>query len=338
MPEAAAPAPAALEVEQPPRLFELPEQQVPRAPVAVEVHHLGFYKFKGSPQPLQMVNVTLASLSGRLLLLPSAPPKGKGDRVSAKSGLAASCELAIPSLAQAYRAHVPQHILQQAELIPALHPIPSSPRRQISAALRAASMPSARGSNNSNTYRSSDYHYGSGGGGSSSSVRRNRPPALALQQLSDLQLAAMEGGELPVPRHSSTPCSPSAPSPKPPKGSAAATSARSSSFSARLWPGKAAGIGSGSSSSRVPGQPNGMGPGHQAWSPAPSPTQASPAASAAVQVAVGESGSSGGAAAGGGSGGGGCGSNAGSSSSSNVRQPGDVVLQVSPDTPPSRRA
>ena len=94
--------------------------------------HLGLYKFKGNPQPLPMVNITLTSLAGRLPLLPKDPPKGKGGRVAAREGLVAACEANIPTLAQAYRARVPQHILEDLQFsIPALHPVPSSPRRQV---------------------------------------------------------------------------------------------------------------------------------------------------------------------------------------------------------------
>jgi hypothetical protein len=191
-----------------PRLFQLPAEQVDRAPAAVQVYHLGLYKFKGSPQPLPMVNVTLASLAGRVPLFPKDPPKGKGGRVSAREGLAASCAAArLPALAQAYRACVPLHVLERAEFIAALHGVDGggggavgggnlgSPRTQqqrllgqFAASMRSASMPPVR-------------NY------SSSSSARGRPPLpnlgsnLGQQQQQqqremqrEMQLAALEGG------------------------------------------------------------------------------------------------------------------------------------------------
>jgi hypothetical protein len=109
--------------------------------VSVQVYHLGQYKFKGNPQPLSMVNVTLTALAGRLPLLPKDPPKGKGGRVAEKEGIVGTCDANMPTLAREYRNCVPLHILEHTELIAAVHPVPSSPRRQISAALRSASMP-----------------------------------------------------------------------------------------------------------------------------------------------------------------------------------------------------
>lgn len=197
---------AAAEAEQAPRLFQLAQDQVQRAPVAVEVYQLGLFKFKGSPQPLAMVDVTLASLAGRLPLLPKDPPKGKGGRVAAKEGLVTRCEAHLPVLAQLYRARVPAHVLERNEFIAAVHPTgPGSPRRQVNAALRSASMPT----------RSYSQH--------------SRSPCLPGQQqqrMQDLQLAAMEGGLI---GSSSSPCSP-VPSPKPLQ----ATN-RSSSFTAKLF-------------------------------------------------------------------------------------------------------
>lgn len=185
------------EEEPQPRLFQLPPEQVERVPSAVQVYHLGLYKFKGSPQPLPMVNVTLASLAGRVPLFPKDPPKGKGGRVSGREGLASSCAAAsLPALAQAYRARVPLHVLERAEFIAALHAPggggvggggnPGSPRTQQQRALgqfatsmRSASMPPVR------SY--------------SSSARGRPPPALQHlgqqhQQQREMQLAALEGG------------------------------------------------------------------------------------------------------------------------------------------------
>lgn len=201
------PQPAAAEAEQAPRLFQLPQDQVQRAPVSVEVHQLGLFKFKGNPQPLAMVDMTLASLVGRLPLLPKDPPKGKGGRVAAREGLVMRCEAHLPVLAQLYRARVPAHVLERNEFIAAVHPMgPGSPRQQVNAALRSASMPT----------RSYSQH--------------NRSPRLPGQQqqqrMQDLQLAAMEGGLI---GSSSSPCSP-VPSPKPLQAAN-----RSSSFTAKMF-------------------------------------------------------------------------------------------------------
>lgn len=160
-----------------------------------------------------MVNVTLASLSGRLPLYPEDPPKGKGGRVAAKEGLAASCEATMPSLAQAYRARVPQHILERLpEYIAAVRgggvggggggggwggfDAPGvSPRRPTAAALRSASMPAAARSLNHSVGRGGGGSgVGVGGGGGSSNAGGGRASPRGWMQLQDLQLAAMEGG------------------------------------------------------------------------------------------------------------------------------------------------
>jgi hypothetical protein len=164
-------AAAVAEVDEPPRLFQLPEEEVERTPVSVQIHHLGQYKFKGNPQALQMVNVMLTALAGRLPLLPKDPPKGKGGRVAEKDGIVATCDANMPILAREYRNRVPLHILEHTELFPAVHAVPSSPRRQISAALRSASMPIR--------------NY---------SMQRNRSPVPVQQsRLQDLQVSDDEG-------------------------------------------------------------------------------------------------------------------------------------------------
>jgi len=97
--------------QQPPkRVFGL--SQVPRSSVSVEVHHLGLFKFKGNPQPLEMVNVMLSSLGGRAGFFPLDPPKGKGGRVAERAGLAGSVMAPLPVVAAQYRARVPLYILQ----------------------------------------------------------------------------------------------------------------------------------------------------------------------------------------------------------------------------------
>jgi hypothetical protein len=93
------------------QVFSLPG--VPMSPAAVEVQHLGAFKFKGGAmQQMQMANVTLASLTGRVRFIPEQPPKGKGERVALGKGAAAQGHAPLPTLVQQYRARVPAHILE----------------------------------------------------------------------------------------------------------------------------------------------------------------------------------------------------------------------------------
>ena len=83
-----------------------------RRPVRVEAHWAGRYRFKGNPEPVDLVAVTPASLAGRLALLPPDPPKGKGVRLHSRCGLAlASDGSMLPALPDMYRARVPAHVL-----------------------------------------------------------------------------------------------------------------------------------------------------------------------------------------------------------------------------------
>uniref|UniRef100_A0A383VRV6 Guanylate cyclase domain-containing protein n=1 Tax=Tetradesmus obliquus TaxID=3088 RepID=A0A383VRV6_TETOB len=134
---AAAPPPSAA-----PR-FGLSE--VPRVPVAVSAHHLGSFRFKGNPQPLQMVNVMAASLAGRAALFPADPPKGKGNRVAAGEGLAGSAVAQLPTLALQYRARVPHHVLELVPATPLAGAVGAAdPKGLLRGQLRTASMPVTR--------------------------------------------------------------------------------------------------------------------------------------------------------------------------------------------------
>jgi hypothetical protein len=66
---------------------------------AVEVHRLGMFKFKGNPEPIELVHITLAALAARRY--PSEPPKGKGNRLEARSGLVATATVALPDVPEA---------------------------------------------------------------------------------------------------------------------------------------------------------------------------------------------------------------------------------------------
>lgn len=63
----------------------------------------GLFKFKGNPEPVEMVCVIPARLSGRLSKLPREPPKGKGNRLEERSGLADATLVLLPTLADEYR-------------------------------------------------------------------------------------------------------------------------------------------------------------------------------------------------------------------------------------------
>jgi hypothetical protein len=77
------------------------------APEAAEVHRLGLFKFKGSPEPVELVHLALAALAGRSF--PAEPPKGKGARLEAREGLLASGRAPLPP--------VPQALVRLAELV-----------------------------------------------------------------------------------------------------------------------------------------------------------------------------------------------------------------------------
>lgn len=124
--------------DAPQRMFGL--RHVPRLAVEVQAHHLGSFKFKGNPEPLQMVNVMLAGLAGRSYFFPKDPPKGKGNRVAANEGLAGVAVAPLPTLAAQYRARVPHHILEHAPT-PAAAP---QTKQQLRGQLHASSMPVQR--------------------------------------------------------------------------------------------------------------------------------------------------------------------------------------------------
>eukprot|EP00877_Chromochloris_zofingiensis_P010007 jgi/Chrzof1/525/Cz01g19010.t1 len=69
----------------------------PTAPAVVMAYSLGSFRFKGNPNALDMVHVTVKQLSGRVF--PADPPKGKGQRLEAKSGLVDTCEVSLPAFA-----------------------------------------------------------------------------------------------------------------------------------------------------------------------------------------------------------------------------------------------
>lgn len=102
-----------MQPNQPPdqAAFGLPD--VPAVITSVDVHCLGAFRFKGGAlQQLQMVNVALSSLVGRARFIPAESPKGKGERVSVGSGIAAQGPAPLPALVHQYRARVPGHILE----------------------------------------------------------------------------------------------------------------------------------------------------------------------------------------------------------------------------------
>jgi hypothetical protein len=77
------------------------------APEAVEVRRLGLFKFKGSPEPVELVHLQLAALAARSF--PADPPKGKGARLEAREGLLASGRATLPP--------VPQALVKLSELV-----------------------------------------------------------------------------------------------------------------------------------------------------------------------------------------------------------------------------
>jgi len=106
-------------VQHPMQPHQLPDQpafglpDVPTVLSSVDVHRLGAFRYKGGAlQQLQMVNVALSSLVGRARFTPTEPPKGKGERVSRGSGVAAQGLAPLPALVHQYRARVPGHILE----------------------------------------------------------------------------------------------------------------------------------------------------------------------------------------------------------------------------------
>lgn len=60
----------------------------PKRPLPVEAHDVGSWKFKGNPEPLDMVHVIASTLVKRQF--PSEPPKGKVSHQSQGAGTASS--------------------------------------------------------------------------------------------------------------------------------------------------------------------------------------------------------------------------------------------------------
>ncbi|KAG1677433.1 hypothetical protein FOA52_001888 [Chlamydomonas sp. UWO 241] len=66
----------------------------------VRAYRTGVFKFKASPEEVNMVHLTFAGLEARRL--PSEPSKGKGNRVREASGLVCSAFAQLPDAAHAY--------------------------------------------------------------------------------------------------------------------------------------------------------------------------------------------------------------------------------------------
>ncbi|KIY91248.1 hypothetical protein MNEG_16716 [Monoraphidium neglectum] len=107
-PPAAAPHPDAIEPPGAPRYVL---RDVPKAVARVEVHACGLYRFKGNPLPVELVHVTMTSLSGRVY--PSEPPRGKGGRLEDRAGLIAAGPAPLPALAREYRRRTPAFVLRR---------------------------------------------------------------------------------------------------------------------------------------------------------------------------------------------------------------------------------
>lgn len=146
------------------RMFAL--RDVPAVPVLVHAHRLGSFRFKGAPQPVAMVNIMSGTLLGRTDLFPVDPPKGKGGRVAAATGLAGAAMAQLPTLAVQYRARMPDRCWRTS-------PHGGGGRHQLvkSLSMRTSSMPAVRRSSNSGIIRESS-------GSATSSVFLNRARSL----------------------------------------------------------------------------------------------------------------------------------------------------------------
>lgn len=67
-------------------------------PAAVRAHHLGAFAFKGSREPADMVSVATAAIEDRHRLLPTEDARGKGRRVSTRSGVASAAIMPLPDV------------------------------------------------------------------------------------------------------------------------------------------------------------------------------------------------------------------------------------------------
>ncbi len=79
------------------KTFATPFHRTPSTMVsdAVEVHRLGVFRFKGNPEPVELVHVTLARLAQRVF--PAEAPRGKGARLEALSGRVGAAIVDLPS-------------------------------------------------------------------------------------------------------------------------------------------------------------------------------------------------------------------------------------------------
>lgn len=81
-------------------LFALPTREA--GWVEISALHLGRFRFKGSEEPQAMVNVTPSSLKQRGY--PNDPPKGKGGRIQATAGVAATCKAPLLPVVNSFKA------------------------------------------------------------------------------------------------------------------------------------------------------------------------------------------------------------------------------------------
>ncbi|KAI8472451.1 MAG: hypothetical protein J3K34DRAFT_519781 [Monoraphidium minutum] len=81
----------------PPTTFEDEAAALPRHAVAVRALHLGTFVFKGT-EALEMASVTTAALAARQIYLPHEEAKGKGRKVSDRSGAADAAAPSLPDI------------------------------------------------------------------------------------------------------------------------------------------------------------------------------------------------------------------------------------------------